>query len=260
MRSIWSGSIGFGLVNIPVKIYSATQDSRLDLDMLDSKGLAHIKFKRVNENTGKEVPWEQIVKGYLYNDEYVVLEDEDFEAASPKKSKIIEIESFVEEVEIDDIYFENPYYLEPGKGGEKAYELLLKSLEKTGKVGLSRFVLRTQEHLSVIRPRENYLLLQQLRFEEEIRSPEELTLPSQVTINKKELDMAVELIKQYSAEFDISQYKDEYKAELLKIIKAKASGKKPVIKKMKVVHTKSDDLFEQLKASLTKPTGKKRAS
>lgn len=262
MRAIWSGSIGFGLVNIPVKLYSATQDSKLDLDMLDSHGLAHIRFKRVNENTGKEVPWEQIVKGYLYNDEYVVLEDDDFEAASPKKSKIIEIESFVDEASIDDIYFENPYFLEPAKGGEKAYELLLEALQKTGKVGLSRFVLRTQEHLSVIRPRENYLLLQQLRYEEEIRSAEDLHLPDNVKIAKKELDMAIELIKQYATAFDISQYKDEYKAELLKIIKAKAGGKKPVVKKLKVVHTKSDDLFDQLKASLgNKPsTTKKRAS
>ncbi|NML35936.1 Ku protein [Chitinophaga sp. G-6-1-13] len=262
MRAIWSGSIGFGLVNIPVKLYSATQDSKLDLDMLDSQGLAHIRFKRVNENTGKEVPWEQIVKGYLYNDEYVVLEDDDFEAASPKKSKIIEIESFVDEASIDDIYFENPYFLEPAKGGEKAYELLLEALQKTGKAGLSRFVLRTQEHLSVIRPRENYLLLQQLRYEEEIRSAEDLSLPDNVKIAKRELDMAIELIKQYAAKFDISQYKDEYKAELLKIIKAKASGKKPVVKKLQVVHTKSDDLFDQLKASLgAKPSSsKKRAS
>ncbi|HVI48280.1 MAG TPA: Ku protein, partial [Chitinophaga sp.] len=237
---------------------SATQDSRLDLDMLDGKTHAHIKFKRVSEDTGREVPWEQIVKGYLYNDEYVILDEEDFEAASPKKSKVIEIESFVEETEIDDIYFESPYYVEPGKGGEKAYELLLQSLLKTGKVGMSRFVLRTQEHLSVIRPRENYLLLQQLRFEEEIRAPE-FSVPANVKLTKREVDMAVELIKQYSAAFDISQYKDEYKAELMKIIKAKASGKKPVIKKMQVVHTKSDDLFDQLKASLTKP-GKKRAS
>lgn len=259
MRAIWSGSIGFGLVNIPVKLYSATQDSRLDLDMLDSKGLAHIKFKRVNENTGKEVPWEQIVKGFLYKDEYVILEEEDFEAASPKKSKIIEIESFVDETSIDDIYFESPYFLEPAKGGEKAYKLLLEALQKTGKAGLSRFVLRTQEHLSVVRPRDNYLMLQQLRFEEEIRSPEDLTLPSDVRIAKRELDMATELIKQYTTEFDISQYKDEYKAELMKIIKAKASGKKPVVKKMKIVHTASDDLFDQLKASLGKPA-KKRAS
>ncbi|SEK94650.1 DNA end-binding protein Ku [Chitinophaga rupis] len=263
MRSIWSGSIGFGLVNIPVKLYSAVQDSRLDLDMLDKKNHARIKFQRINEDTGKEVPWEQIVKGYLYNDEYVILEDEDFEEASPKKSKIIEIEAFVMEDEIDDIYFETPYFIEPDKAGVKAYELLLKTLQKTKKTGLSRFVLRSKEHLAVVRPRDNYLLLQQLRFEQELRSPEELTLPDARTkVSKKELDMAEALVKQYSTKFDISQYKDEYTEELMKIIKAKASGKRRTVKKMKVVHTKSTDLFSQLKASLGSngTTGKKRAS
>ncbi|WP_217602780.1 Ku protein [Chitinophaga sp. GbtcB8] len=263
MRSIWSGSIGFGLVNIPVKLYSAVQDSRLDLDMLDKKNHARIKFQRINEDTGKEVPWEQIVKGYLYNDEYVILEDEDFEEASPKKSKIIEIEAFVMEEEIDDIYFETPYFIEPDKAGIKAYELLLKTLQKTKKTGLSRFVLRSKEHLAVVRARDNYLLLQQLRFEQELRSPEELTLPDARTkVSKKELDMAEALVKQYSTKFDISQYKDEYTAELMKIIKAKASGKRRTVKKMKVVHTKSTDLFSQLKASLGSngSTGKKRAS
>jgi len=251
MRALWSGSIGFGLVNIPVKLYSATQDSRLDLDMLDSRNHAHIKYQRINEQTGKEVPWEKIVKGFLYNDEYVVLEAEDFEAASPRKSKVIEIVSFVKEEEIDDIYYETPYYIEPDKSGGKAYELLLKALQKTGKAGLAQFVLRTQEHLVIIRPRDNYLLLQQLRFEEEIRTPD-LTLPSNVRIAKNELDMATKLVQQYSAPFNISKYKDEYRQELMKIIKAKAGGKKTVVKKMKVVHTKSDELFDQLKASLSK--------
>jgi DNA end-binding protein Ku len=263
MRAIWSGSIGFGLVNIPVKLYSAVQDSRLDLDMLDKKNHARIRFQRINEDTGKEVPWEQIVKGYLYNDEYVILEDEDFEEASPKKSKIIEIEAFVKEEEIDDIYFEAPYFIEPDKAGTKAYELLLKTLQKTKKTGLSRFVLRSKEHLAVVRPRDNYLLLQQLRFEQELRTPDELTLPDARTkVSKKELDMAEALVKQYSTTFDISQYKDEYTAELMKIIKAKASGKRRTVKKMKIVHTKSTDLFSQLKASLGSngSTGKKRAS
>ncbi|MBV8254447.1 MAG: Ku protein [Chitinophaga sp.] len=259
MRAIWSGAIGFGLVNIPVKLYSATQDSHLSLDMLDGKNLGHIRYKRVNEDTGKEVPWEQIVKGYRYNDSYIVLEDEDFEAAAPKKSKIIEITSFVEENDIDDIYFESPYFLEPAKGGEKAYELLRQTLEKSGKAGLSSFVLRSSEHLAVIRPRENYLLLQQLRFEEEVRSSSDLNLPKNIKLQKKELDMAAALVKEYTEKFDISAYKDEYNAELMKIIKAKASGKKPVVKKLRVVHTKGTDLFDQLKASLGK-TGKKRAS
>ena len=260
MKAIWSGSIGFGLVNIPVKLYSAVQGIRLELDMLDSKTLSPIRYKRVSEKTGKEVPWEQIKKGYLYNDEYVMLDPADFEAASPKKSKIIEIEAFVEEQDIDDIYFETPYFLEPGKGGEKAYQLLLKALEKTKKVGLSRFVMRTQEHMSVIRPKDGYLLLQQLRFEEELRTPKDLKLPEGIRISPNELNMALELIKQYTAKFDMSKYEDEYKKELMKIIKSKATGKKIPAKKMEVVYTKKDDLFDQLKASLTKPASKKRAS
>lgn len=259
MRAIWSGSIGFGLVNIPVKLYSATQESRLDLDMLDKKDHSHIRFQRINEKTGKEVAWENIVKAYNYNDEYVVLDDEDFANASPKKSKVIEISSFVDAVEIDDMYFETPYFIEPDKGGGKAYELLLKTLTKTDKVGISLFVLRSQEHLSIVRSKEDYLVLHRLRFAEEIRDPKELSLPGNITIAKKELDMAVKLVEQYTEPFDITQYKDEYRKELLKIIKAKAAGKKPAVKKLKVVHTASSDLFDQLKASLGS-SGKKRVS
>lgn len=261
MRAIWSGTIAFGLVNIPVKLYSAVAESRLDLDMLDKRDHSHIRFHRVNEKTGKEVTWENIVKGFLYNDDYVILEDEDFEQASPKKSKMIEIESFVNQSEIDDIYFDTPYYLEPEKSGAKAYELLLQTLEKTGKAGLARFVLRSAEHLCVLRPREDHLLLHQLRFDEDVRKPDELKLPAGASkIGKKELDMATTLVKQYSAPFDITQYKNEYRAELMKIIKAKASGKKPVVKKMKIVHTASNDLLSQLKASIGGSSTAKRSA
>ncbi len=259
MKAIWSGSIGFGLVNIPVKLYTAVQDSRLELDMLDGRTGSRIRYRRISEKSGKEVPWEHIRKGFLYNDDYVILDDADFEAASPKKSKIIEIESFVDEQDIDDIYFEAPYFIEPAKEGEKAYALLLKALEKTKKAGLSRFVMRTQEHLSVIRPKENYLLLQQLRFEEELRTPSEVKIPKNVRISPREMSMATELIKQHSASFNIGKYKDEYKKELMKIIKSKAGGKKIAPKKLQVVYTRKDDLFEQLKSSLNK-SAKKRAS
>ena len=228
--------------------------------MVDSKTHSPIHFKRVSEKSGREVPWEQIRKGYLYNDHYVLLENEDFEAASPKKSKIIEIEAFVDEEEIDDMYFETPYFLEPGKGGEKAYQLLVKALQKTKKSGLSRFVMRTKEHLSIIRPKENYLVLQQLRFEEELRSAEDLKIPSGVRISTEEMNMAASLIKQYTKKFDITKYEDEYKKELMKIIKSKASGKKVTQKKMEVVYTKKDDLMDQLKASLGTKSAKKRAS
>lgn len=249
MRALWTGSIGFGLVNIPVKLYSAIQESRLDLDMLDKKDHAKIRFQRVNERTGKEVAWENIVKGYNLNDEYVVLDEQDFEDASPEKSKIIEISNFVETTEIDALYFESAYFIEPQKSGAKAYELLLRTLEKTGKVGVSLFVLRSQASLAVVRAKDNYLMLHRLRFAEEIREPD-ITLPSNIKISKKEIDMAAKLVESWSEPFDITAYKDTYHAELLKIIKAKASGKRAKVKKMKVVHTKSTDLFEQLKASL----------
>ncbi|MGN6510915.1 MAG: Ku protein [Chitinophaga sp.] len=258
MRSIWTGSIGFGLVNIPVKLYSAVQDSRLDLDMLDKKDHSRIRFQRVNEKTGREVAWENIVKAYNLNDEYVVLDDADFEDAMPKKSKVIEITTFTSTSEIDAVYFESPYFIAPDKSGAKAYELLRATLEKTGKVGVALFVLRSQEHLAVVRAKDDYLMLHRLRFAEEVRQPDDLSLPSKTTVAKKELDMAVKLVEQYTEPFDIEQYKDEYRKELLRIIKAKASGKRAKVKKMKVVTTKSTDLFDQLKASLG--TGKKRAS
>src|SRR6202000_2835763 len=154
MRSIWTGAIGFGLVNIPVKLYSAVQGSELDLDMLDKKDQANIKFKRVNEHTGKEVAWENIVKGYKLDDRYIVLTDEDFEKASPEKSKIIEIREFIDETEMNGIYYEKPIYLKPDKSGTKAYALLRDALHKTGKCGFGSFVMRNKEGLCLIKPME----------------------------------------------------------------------------------------------------------
>ena len=141
MKAIWNGAIGFGLVNIPVKIYSATETSKLDLDMLDKSDFSNIKVRGVNENTGKVVKWENIVKGYLMDDQYIVLNDEDYAAANPEKTKILSIDQFVKEDEVDSVYFETPYYLEPQKNGENAYRLLLKALEETGMAGIGTFVL-----------------------------------------------------------------------------------------------------------------------
>lgn len=152
MRSIWTGSISFGLINIPVKLFSAIEESSLDMDMLDKKDHANIKFKRVNENTGKEIAFSNIVKGYKIDDKYVILEDEDFEAADAIKTKTIAIESFVEEKEIASIYYEQPYYLEPDKGAMNAYALLRDALAATGKVGITSFVLRNKESLAILKP------------------------------------------------------------------------------------------------------------
>jgi DNA end-binding protein Ku len=259
MRSIWTGAIGFGLVNIPVKMYSATESSSLDLDMLDKKDHANIHFKRVNERTGKEVAWENIVKGYkMPNEEYVVLSEEDFEQASAKKSKTIEISDFVEETEIDSIYYETPYYLEPDKSGERAYALLREALIRTGKAGIATFVMRSKETLAILKARDQVIVLNRIRFEEEIRAPEELSLPPKTQVKPPELKMAISLIGQLSGKFDISQYKDTYSAELMRLIKAKAKGVKIKQPAMRVVHSKTKDLMDQLKASLQ--TKHKRAS
>lgn len=250
MRPIWTGAIGFGLVNIPVKMYSATQSSNIDLDMLDKKDHANIKYQRINENSGKEVPWGNIVKGYKLDNEYIVLEDKDFEAASAKKTKTIEISDFVKEEEISSMYYETPYYLEPDKSGTRPYALLREALQKTKKVGVASFVMRSKESLAILRPDKNVIVLNRIRFEEEIRSTDELALPENTTIKPAELKMAVSLIDQLTDKFDISKYKDTYNDELMKIIKAKASGKKVKAPEMKVVHSKTKDLMEQLKASL----------
>ena len=257
MRSIWTGAIGFGLVNIPIKLYSAVKDSELDLDMLDKKDHANIRFKRVNENTGKEVTWENIVKGYNLDGKYVVLDDEDFKKAAPEKTRIIEIKEFIDETEVDSMFYEVPYYIEPDKSGGKAYILLRDALQKTGKVGFGSFVMRNKEELTVIKPHENILVLNRIRWAQEIRSTEEIKIPAGES-KPAEMKMAIELIKQLSGPFDIEKYKDTYSDELLKLIKAKAKGGKQVKSPLRVVHTtKSSDLLSQLQASLK---GKKKAS
>ena len=250
MRPLWTGAIGFGLVNIPVKLFSATQESELDLDMLDKKDLENIRFVRVNKKTGKEVKWENIVKGYMLNNKYVVLDDKDFENANAVKTKSIEISDFVSQDEIDSIYYETPYYLVPDKSGVRAYVLLRKALEKTGKAGVASFVMRNKEALAILRPSGNMILLNKIRFAEEIRDSKELGVAEKATVKPAELKMAISLINQLSGKFNISKYKDTYTSQLLKLIKAKSKGAKTAIPHLKVVHNKTKDLMSQLKASL----------
>jgi len=258
MKSIWTGSIGFGLVNIPVKMYSASQESSLGFDMLDKSDKSNIRFKRVNEKTGKEVKWENIIKGYDLNGRYVILDDTDFEKASPKKTKEIEIDQFVEESQIDSIYYEMPYYLEPMKTGIRPYALLREALKKTGKVGLGTFVLRNREHLVVIKAIDDILIANRIRFAEEIRKPD-ISVPA-ATNKPAELKMAVALINQLSGKFNIAKFKDTYTESLLKMIKAKAKGKAIVSKPLRVAHVNTKDLMEQLKASVEGTGKRKKAS
>ncbi|TSJ44423.1 Ku protein [Mucilaginibacter corticis] len=255
MRSIWTGSIGFGLVSIPIKLYSAVQETRLDLDMLDSRDHAHIKFQRVNENTKKEVPYDKIVKGYKYDDDYVIIEDADFEAAAPEKSKVIEIENFVDLAAVNPMFYESSYYTAPATKKNKAYALLLAALKKSGKAGLARFVLRSTESMCIVHPVENDLVITRIRFAQQIRDQSDLELDEKIEVSDKELKMGLALIDQYTEPMDLEKYKDEYHDELLKIIEQKAKGKRPTIKKLKPKVAKSDDLYDQLMNSLNVKKG-----
>ena len=259
MRSIWNGSISFGLVSIPIKMYSGSEERKLDLDMLDRKDHARIRYKRINENTGQEVEWKDIVKGYLQDDSYIVLEDEDFEKANMRKSKTIDIEEFIKEEDVPDVLFKKPYFLEPQKGGEKSYNLLKNALEETDKLGVATFVMRAKESLSLVGVYKDALVLHVIRFADEMRDPSDLKLPD-TKVSKKEVDMAKSLIEQYTEEFDFKKYKDVYNEQLLKIIKAKTSGKKTKMEKFEDKPTPAKDLMAQLKASLDKKKKKSKAS
>jgi len=254
MRSIWKGSLGFGLVSIPVKLYSAVQTSSLDFDMLDSRDYSRIRYQRVNEHTHKEVPYDKIVKGYKLNDEYVVMDDNDFADAAPEKTRVIEIESFVDVADVNPMYYETSYYTEPDTKSNKAYALLVQALIKSKKVGVARFVLRSTESLCIIHPVDDVLVVTRIRFAQQIRSTEDLKVPDS-DVSKKELDMGLALINQYAERFDVSKFKDEYNDELLKIIKAKAQGKRATVKKLKPQKATGDDLYEQLMQSLNTKKG-----
>jgi DNA end-binding protein Ku len=255
MRSIWKGSLGFGLVSIPVKLYSAVQTSTIDLDMLDARDHERIRYQRVNEKTHKEVPYDKIVKGYKLNDDYIIVEEADFEAAAPEKSKVIEIESFVDIGDVNPMFYETSYYTEPDTKNNKAYALLLQALKKSGKAGLARFVLRSTESLCIVHPVDNVLVVTRIRFGQEIRDTSELNIADDVSVSKKALDVGLALINQYAEDFDVSKFKDEYNDELLKIIKAKSKGKRATIKKLKPHKTKSNDLYDQLMESLKSKKG-----
>lgn len=251
MRSIWNGSISFGLVSIPVKLYSGSEERKLDLDMLDRHDNARIRYKRVNEVTGKEVEWKDIVKGYKKDEGYIVLEKEDFEQANIKKSKTLDIEEFIDESDVADVLFKKPYFLEPQKEGGKSYNLLRDALKKTKKLGVATFVMRQKEHLCLIGVYENALVVHVIRFSDEIRDPGELKLP-EAKVSKKEVDMAISLIEQYTEKFDFHKFKDIYNDQLLKIIDSKSTGKVSTAEKFESQPTPAKDLMAQLKASLEK--------
>jgi DNA end-binding protein Ku len=251
MRSIWTGSISFGLVNIPVKLMSAVEQSGLSFDMLSKKELAPIRYARIDTKTNEEVQWKDIVKGYEYTKgKYVVVDDKDFEKASPEKSKAIDIVQFVKEEQIDPILYEKPYYLTPGKGGEKSYRLLLQALEESKSVGIAEFMLRNRMHVCAVKAYNDVLLLNQMRYQGEIREMPEVGGKDQ-KISPKEVALAKKLIEQLSEDFDPAAFKDTYVEELQKIIDAKAAGKQiRVATEPKKATATVKDLMSVLKESL----------
>jgi len=259
MRSIWKGAISFGLIHIPVRLYSASRSRELKFKLLHAKDFSPIRYARICKADGKEVPWEEVVKGYEYEKgDYVVLTEEDFQKANLKKTKTIEILDFTEESKIDPIYYAKPYYLEPEKGAGKAYLLLLEALKRSKKVAVGRFVFQHHEHLGVIKPHDSLLMLYQLRYEQEILSPKGLEIPKKESIPTKEIDIALQLIEELTEAFDPSRYSDTYAEEVKAIIKKKAKGEKITIKKTEKETKETGNIISLLKESLEKHKKKKR--
>jgi len=224
-RGLWKGAISFGLVNVPVELHSAKKRAaELDMTMLDKRDLAPVGYKRVNKSTGKEVAWGDVVKGYEYKDDkYVVLSDEDFRRANPEAAKTVDILAFVELAEIEPQYFDTPYYLKPEKRGEKAYALLRDTLEKAGKAGIASVVIRTKQYLAALVAQGELLVLNTLRYADELKDPAELEIPK-AKVTAKELDMALRLVEDMADEWHPDRYKDTYKDDLLKRIKQKVKA------------------------------------
>lgn len=254
MRAIWSGSLSFGLINIPVKVYSAAEERALKFHLLDKHGNCPVSYAKICRATHKEVKYEDIVKGYEYQKgDYVVLTDEDFKKAAPKKTKLIEVINFVPESEVSSYYINRPYYIEPDKKAEKAYVLLREALKKSGKVGVATIVFKDKEHLALVKPQDKVLMLITLRYDDEIRPASTLNLPEKESYSKKELDMALMLIEHLQEHFNIKEYHDTYTEDLKRIIEKKAQGKTvKVMEEETVVNTDMRNLMEMLKKSLEK--------
>jgi DNA end-binding protein Ku len=225
-RAIWKGSISFGLVNIPVGLYSAESRDEISFKLLDQKTMSPIHYKRVSEESGKEVPWEQTVRGYEFESgKYVVLSDEDLKRAAPEATQTIDIIDFVDLEEISPLYFDKPYYLAPDKKGAKAYALLRETLRRTGKVGIAKVVIRTRQYLAAVVARGDVLTLELMRYAHELRDPEELDVPrGKQGVSDREIDMAERLVEGMVSEWDPEKYKDEYRRDLMKMIEERVEA------------------------------------
>jgi DNA end-binding protein Ku len=253
-RAIWSGAISFGLVNIPVKLYSAVSRKTVRFHQLDRDSNQRIQQKRVNPETGEEVPYENLVKGYeIGPDRYVVITPEELEAVEPEKTRTIDIQDFVDLEQIDPIYYDHPYYLAADRGATKAYKLLLDAMQEAGKVAIARVVIRSKEHLVAIRPRDDVLTMETMLFSDEVISPDSLDEVSgdgAGKTSKKELDMAKQLIASLSGDFEPEKYRDEYRDSVLEMIERKSQGEEIVVETPAEEPKKVPDLMAALEASI----------
>ncbi len=266
-RALWKGAISFGLVNIPVELHTAVRDARPRFRMLHAKDQSPIRFERVCQRDGKPVAWEDLVKGYEYEKgRFVVLTRDDFRAAALEKTRTVDILDFVQASEIDDRYFETPYYLLPGKGGERAYALLREAIRTSGRTGIAKFILRETQHLAAIEAIGDALVLSTMRFADELVDPKTYTFPAASNVRKPELDMAKMLVENLAADWSPDKYTDDYRENLMKVIKAKLKGKKPKLEEeVEPRSAEVVDLMERLRRSLeggraSAGTGTKRAA
>jgi DNA end-binding protein Ku len=265
-RPIWTGAISFGLVNVPVKLYTAVDRQTVRFNQLNKNTGNRIAQKRVDSHTGEEVPYEEIVKGYeIAPDRYVIVEPGELESIEPKKTRMVEIEDFVDLDEIDPIYYDHPYYLVPDKGAEKAYRLLLDAMRETEKVALGKVVIRSKEYLVAVRPKGDLLAMETMLFSDEVVPPERLddALPAEVEAGDKEVKMAKQLIDSLSGPFEPEKYTDEYREKVLQLIEQKAEGKAIAVQPEEEPQP-VPDLMSALEASIAaakerKPAAKKAA-
>lgn len=259
MRPLWKGSISFGLVNIPVKMYVAAHERDFKFVMLHKKDLSQVRYARICKEEEKEIPWEEIVKGYEYSPgEFVVITEEDFKKINLMKSTSIEIIHFINQEEIDTVYYSKPYFLEPDKNAEKAYRLLLEAMQKSKKVGIAKFVLHHREHLAVIKPYENAIILNELRYDAELSKIKEIELPKEGKSSPQELAIATKLIDHLTVPFKPKEYVDTYEKEAIEMINQKAKGKKIIPKGQEKKPAKVQNIMSLLKASLEEPKEQKK--
>jgi DNA end-binding protein Ku len=254
-RSIWTGTISFGLVTVPVKLYSAINRKAVRFHQLSGRSGVRIAQKRVDPQSGEEVPYEDIVKGYeIAPDRYVVVEPNELDALAPKKTKTIEIEEFVELSQIDPVYYDHPYYLAPGPGGAKPYRLLLEAMRETGKVAIARVVIRSKEQLVAVRPMGDALGMATMIFSDEVLPPdrlEEIAEAKEVKTTKRELEIAEQLIESLAGDFEPDRFRDTYREQVMEMIERKAQGKQIAVQpEPEEVSAPAPDLMGALKASL----------